>query len=1095
MATLIWERRGRISMVLTLIALAAIAWVQTHKGVVLATSGGSAYEVPDVVNTSLDPNIVETSITAESNTVDLGPGMGGLQANVLTFNGTVPGPTFHLRVGQTVIVHFTNNLAHQTGIHWHGIELDNHSDGTPISQNQVAPGGSFIYKFKVTRPGIFWYHPHHHSSTNQVFKGLYGLIIVTDAEGDEDALIAKGTIPDASSTLPMVLSDLTVCKAVGQNDTRTYDPLLPHVSGGALANQAGPPPVQLCETAPIDEDGASRLPSPPNLGPFQHGDVPNIQKTDGSGGPVNEGQTTLTNGRQPGSRAGTPSSPGALGANAETHTVLAGQGLRLRLLNAATTRFFRLRLTDASGTLVPLVKIGGQGGLLNHAVIEGGVATGGFDTHFTAGELLLDPGDRIDTVLTIPASAPNGSVLTLWTEDYQRTGTGYANLPTVAVAHFLVNGTAPSVFTTTANTPLLTDPSVGKSVELLPAATGDFITPPGGENGMTDEDIQLNNNVGGQNLGINSVQGTHDFVGDFTNFPHPDSARWANLGDVLELTVTDTTAAHHPFHLHGFSMQPLELTKSGSPTYTYQPEFRDNIDIPPGYTLRFRIRLDDRAQEDGVTPGGGLGRWVFHCHIFFHASFGMISELDIVNKGLQKPNIQVICCVTHLNPGDPVELRGTWVDRLGQGVTFKATTLDANTGRLVSIGKIAPVVRTFGMSEPDTGTSTSGEFEWTYQPHGGEHQLVYLTITDAQGNTDQAAVQLIVNAPPAVTIRPASGNEGTAIPLNATVVDPEGSPVGNFHWTVAPSAGVDSGAACTIADPSSLNTSVTCNDDGLYALTLTASDGNATGTGTETLTVSNADPSVTITSPPAGAQFLAGSPVSVNASFADPGSNDVHTCTIGWGDGATTPGVLTESPGTCSGTHTYVAVAATRTLTVKVSDDDGGSGTANVSIVLYTARSLKQGVRDAAAAQLASASQRTAAEFRDIVRNVDESLDSSLWIDGNRLEPKHGDKVFEREEKAVDTLTDMVKKRDLPAAEAQIHIDALETADSILATGQLSAAIAASGIPREIEEARKWLARAAADRAAGRFEAAIEDYEHAWLEALEAIAPLHHHVH
>ena len=101
-------------------------------------------------------------------------------ANVLTYNGTIPGPEFHLKVGDTVIVHFKNHIAHDTGIHWHGIELNNESDGTPLTQNQVPPNGTFLYKFKVTRPGMFWYHPHHHSSTNQVFKGLYGTILITD---------------------------------------------------------------------------------------------------------------------------------------------------------------------------------------------------------------------------------------------------------------------------------------------------------------------------------------------------------------------------------------------------------------------------------------------------------------------------------------------------------------------------------------------------------------------------------------------------------------------------------------------------------------------------------------------------------------------------------------------------------------------------------------------------------------------------------------------------------------------------------------------------------------------------------------------------
>src|SRR4051812_15990391 len=114
MATLIWARRGRISIVLTFVAVLRAAWGPMHKAPVPAASGGSAYVTPDLGNVSADPNIAETTITAEPATVDLGPAMGGggLHANMLTFNGSIPGPTFHLKVGQTVIVHFVNHIAH-----------------------------------------------------------------------------------------------------------------------------------------------------------------------------------------------------------------------------------------------------------------------------------------------------------------------------------------------------------------------------------------------------------------------------------------------------------------------------------------------------------------------------------------------------------------------------------------------------------------------------------------------------------------------------------------------------------------------------------------------------------------------------------------------------------------------------------------------------------------------------------------------------------------------------------------------------------------------------------------------------------------------
>ena len=134
-------------------------------GPAIATSGGDPYVVPLVIDTNPDPDIVETTIMAQPASADLG---NGITASALTFNGSIPGPEFRLKVGDTVIVHYVNNLGHPSAIHWHGIELSNPNDGTPLTQDMVAAaGGTFEYKFKVTRPGIYWYHPHHHSSTNQ----------------------------------------------------------------------------------------------------------------------------------------------------------------------------------------------------------------------------------------------------------------------------------------------------------------------------------------------------------------------------------------------------------------------------------------------------------------------------------------------------------------------------------------------------------------------------------------------------------------------------------------------------------------------------------------------------------------------------------------------------------------------------------------------------------------------------------------------------------------------------------------------------------------------------------------------------------------
>ena len=295
-----------------------------------------------------------------------------------------------------MIVHFQNHLSVGTGIHWHGIELPNEMDGTPFTQNVVPPGGSFLYYFKVTRPGIFWYHPHHDpaddTNTNQVFSGLYGMIIVRDP--NEAALQASGTLPPPDQTKPIVLSDTTVCKAPGSNDTVTYPnpggntlPWVGNPGGGttpALPVQANPTPKMLCET-PTAVDGAG------NLRPTSYaaGDIPSIQQT--VGGRENEGQTVLTNGKNVGGRAGSPAAPGALAPGASTLNVRPGQGLRLELVNTSAIRYFRLHLTDSTGTNIPLIRVGGEGGLLDNAVEEGGTQ-GTWVTGYDSGEIVLAAG-------------------------------------------------------------------------------------------------------------------------------------------------------------------------------------------------------------------------------------------------------------------------------------------------------------------------------------------------------------------------------------------------------------------------------------------------------------------------------------------------------------------------------------------------------------------------------------------------------------------------------------------------------------------------------------------------------------------------------
>ena len=109
------------------------------------------------------------------------PMIDGKRLQVWAYNGSVPGPTLRIRLGETLRVRFTNQLPQDTTIHWHGQRLPNAMDGVPyLTQQPVHPGETFVYEFTPKDAGTFWFHPHVRAS-EQVERGLYGVLVVEDA--------------------------------------------------------------------------------------------------------------------------------------------------------------------------------------------------------------------------------------------------------------------------------------------------------------------------------------------------------------------------------------------------------------------------------------------------------------------------------------------------------------------------------------------------------------------------------------------------------------------------------------------------------------------------------------------------------------------------------------------------------------------------------------------------------------------------------------------------------------------------------------------------------------------------------------------------
>ncbi|GIF47117.1 deoxyribonuclease NucA/NucB [Asanoa ferruginea] len=232
-------------------------------------------------------------------------------------------------------------------------------------------------------------------------------------------------------------------------------------------------------------------------------------------------------------------------------------------------------------------------------------------------------------------------------------------------------------------------------------------------------------------------------------------------------------------------------------------------------------------------------------------------------------------------------------------------------------------------------------------PTGPEYCDALLPEEDEQETDDGGGGDPEPDLPPTVNAGPdVSGNEGAAVLLLGSASDPEtGRP--DTRWTYRPVSGVDAGAECYFAWTNDPRTTVTCTDDGVYEVTLTAYDGVHTVSDSAQVTVSNVAPTfgtpglriaadppegIGLLSPTPWQVFRKGDEVTVNAAFAEPGANDTHTCVTTWDDGSSS--TYTSEDLACHATHRFDR-AGMFTIGTTVTDDDSGAGLGSVMVIVY----------------------------------------------------------------------------------------------------------------------------------------------------------------
>lgn len=605
-------------------------------------------------------------------------------------------------------------------VHWHGMELDNESDGTPVTESGIETGEQRLYQYRLYRPGVYWFHPHVLPLLTES-RGMVGRLVVRSYE--EDFLSLAGVLPLTQYVFQ--LKDSTIAnefnKDAYRNGTLFEDFFTPEEVENNLMPDIRPD---------LNGDGVC------DRGP---GDCI-----------VKEGEYVFVNGVIPTSDDDIP-----------TIYVPEGRGARVAFINSSTERFYRFRLLldgeeppGASGTPVPaersgrattgqcyagvgqpkfsgadplscdqgliMYRVGGQNGLLDHVRVEGqnelaaGEPARAFDTIIRRGEDFIGVSERTEFVVVTKDREGNylepGDEMFIWTIDYPHglftpkfdntIGDGDANnrdiMPRKLVRIKIVEnvlGLPP--YDLAEGDPLMAHPWVNRPAEDIKTAVLNQLSPvPVGIDpflgvpfeGLDHGNIMLGNQVrdGSRFPAINSNKG--DYLGDTfagDQIPTQGSTRYARTEDVIEFVYANNTgAAHHPFHMHGFSFQPISIhtfqnvdsdndgindtvTLNEPPLHVYDyNEFVDVEVMQPTHALKYRMKMNDRYKIPDETKyswsqllskfpydyhsdwggsgdllgttsaeaGGAHGRWLFHCHILHHARLGMIGDLCIASN-------------------------------------------------------------------------------------------------------------------------------------------------------------------------------------------------------------------------------------------------------------------------------------------------------------------------------------------------------------------------------------------------------------------------------------------------------------------------------
>ena len=144
------------------------------------------------------------TLRVEQTTIEVSP---GVRQRVWTYNGTVPGPVLHGRVGDLFTVRVINggDMPHSIDFHASQVAPD-------TVMRDIPPGGQLTYQFRADHSGAWLYHCATAPMIQHLAMGMYGAVIIDpptlDPVAASEVLVqsefylgAKGDVPTMSRLL------------------------------------------------------------------------------------------------------------------------------------------------------------------------------------------------------------------------------------------------------------------------------------------------------------------------------------------------------------------------------------------------------------------------------------------------------------------------------------------------------------------------------------------------------------------------------------------------------------------------------------------------------------------------------------------------------------------------------------------------------------------------------------------------------------------------------------------------------------------------------------------------------------------------------